>query len=164
MEQRGVIWERPGFLWGGDRRQAASLRNPPVPGDPTPVADSVTGYPRNLPCLMGGDCPATCLPSPLGAAWNDMEMWCGLKPGPLLWQFWEMDHLNVSSLWGKKEEQWLPVVRESLGGAQRSFRSQLPVPAISSCLPPCLAAAWAFACLKWDSKWEQGTGEEGEEA
>lgn len=31
---------------------------------------SMTCYPGNLPCLLGGDCPATRLPSPLGATWK----------------------------------------------------------------------------------------------
>lgn len=54
---------------------------------------SVTWYPGNLPCLLGGDGLATCLPSPLG---NGMEMWCGLEPGPLLQGIWP--HFGLRSL------------------------------------------------------------------
>lgn len=109
------VWSRMGrdrFLWGGGRRGAAGTYIPAagaflIPG-------SVTWYPGNVPCLLGGGCPAAHLPNPLVPLDDDMEMGCSLGTGlPLqgVWPIWHAVQPAVFSVGCLGKE-----TREECGG------------------------------------------------
>lgn len=108
----------------------------------------MTGYSENLPCLLGGDCPAICLPSPLG----DMEMWYGVKPGSPLWKMWEMDHLSVFSMGLEEKGGRVASCGETKGESERSSETVLESVALSSesvpPLPNGLLLGWTASGLQ----------------
>lgn len=87
---------RARFPGGGGRRGAAGTY---IPGaDAFLIPGSVTWYPGNVPCLLGGDCPAAHLPNPLVPLDDDLEMWCSLETGLPLQGVWHVVHPAVFSV------------------------------------------------------------------
>lgn len=89
----------------------------------------MTCYPGNLPWLLGGDCPATRLPGPLGATWKQPGKTRGLEPGPLsrslAWLGRRSVHMSSLGMSGEGDEGGVWSLRGGSGGCQEGQGLQI---------------------------------------